>query len=147
MLFCVSCKLELQQYDTEALARELLKADEDFADLSASTTARQAFAAYMAPDGMMLPRGSDGAIEGYEASLALFDEGDDPGYELLWQPQFAEVADSGDMGWTWGKYQVVVDGIQASDGKYVNIWKKQEDGAWKVRLDMGNQKPAQSRSE
>ena len=105
------------------------------------TTPKNAFANYIAPDGMLLPRSSDGAIEGYESVIAVFGDDGDPGYKLLWQPQFAEVANSGDMGWTWGQYQVVVDSQDVDTGKYVNVWKKQSDGSWKVRVDIGNQRP------
>ena len=96
--------------DLEAETRSLMSADEAFAALSEETTAKNAFANYMAPDAIMLPRSSDGAIEGYESVIAVFGDKADPGYQLLWQPQFAEVASSGDMGWTWGQYQVVIDG-------------------------------------
>ncbi len=127
--------------DLQAETRSLMSADEAFAALSAETNPKTAFAAYMAPDGMMLPRSSEGAIEGYESVIAVFGEDGDPGYTLLWQPQFAEVANSGDMGWTWGQYQVVIDGQVVDTGKYVNVWKKQPDGSWKVRMDIGNQRP------
>ena len=60
---------------------------------------------------------------------------------MLWQPQVGEVAASGDGGWSGGQYQVVVDGENTDTGKYLNIWKKQPDGTWKVRLDIGNQRP------
>lgn len=127
--------------DIAAETAALMAADIAFAELSVASTPKQAFAAYMAPDGMMLPRGSEGAIEGHENIVALFGPDGDPGYQLLWQPQFAEVAVAGDMGWTWGQYQVVADGVQTSSGKYVNVWKKQPDGTWKVRVDVGNQRP------
>ena len=127
--------------DLEAETRSLMSADKAFAALSAETTPKNAFANYMAPNGIMLPRSSDGAIEGYESVIAVFGDDGDPGYKLLWQPQFAEVANSGDMGWTWGQYQVVVDGQDVDSGKYVNVWKKQPDGSWKVRMDIGNQRP------
>ncbi len=127
--------------DLQAETRSLMSADKAFAALSAETTPKNAFANYMAPDGLMLPRSSDGAIEGYESVIAVFGDDGDPGYKLLWQPQFAEVANSGDMGWTWGQYQVVVDGQDVDTGKYVNVWKKQPGGSWKVRVDIGNQRP------
>jgi ketosteroid isomerase-like protein len=90
----------------------------------------------------MLPRGSVGAVEGLEQVLAALGEGDDPGYRLLWQPQFAEAAAAGDMGWTWGQYQVLAEGETISTGKYLNVWTRQADGRWKVRADIGNQRPA-----
>ena len=127
--------------DLDAEANALLEVDRAFAALSNETNPKTAFAAYMAPDGMMLPRSSDGAIEGYDSVIAVFGEDGDPGYQLLWQPQFAEVAEAGDMGWTWGQYQVVVNGENVDTGKYINVWKKQADGSWKVRVDMGNQRP------
>ncbi|NND43705.1 MAG: nuclear transport factor 2 family protein [Xanthomonadales bacterium] len=128
--------------DLDAEAETLLEADRAFAELSLVSNPKAAFAAYMAPNGMMLPRASQGAIEGLENVVAAFGVEPDPGYELHWQPQFAEVAAAGDLGWTWGQYQVVVDGVQVSTGKYLNVWRRQEDGHWKVRVDIGNQRPA-----
>jgi len=122
----------------------LLQADKDFALLSERTDPKTAFAAYLAPDAMMIPRHGD-PIVGFDNAIASF--GEEQGYELLWQPQLAEVTGSGEMGWTWGLYQVIVEGEQVSSGKYVNIWVKQPDGNWKVRMDMGNQEPAQKSSD
>ena len=126
------------QTDNTALTRALLEADRAFAALSEATDPKTAFAEYLAPDAIMIPRQGD-PKQGYTQAIASF--GDDPEFELLWQPQLAEVASSGDMGWTWGRYQVRVEDAQVSSGKYVNIWKMQADGRWKVRLDLGNQEP------
>lgn len=141
-LVALSACAPVPEIDIAAETRALMDADVAFAELSGSSTPKQAFATYMAPDGMMLPRGSQGAVEGTENIADLFGPDGDPGYQLLWQPQFAEVAAAADMGWTWGQYQVVVDGVETSSGKYVNVWKKQPDGTWKVRVDVGNQRPA-----
>jgi len=121
------------------LNAELLAADMAFAALSSASDPKIAFAEFMAPNAIMLPRRGE-AITGYEQAIASF--GEEPGFQLLWQPQMAEVAASGDFGWTWGSYQVVVDEQTVSAGKYVNIWHRQSNGQWKVRLDMGNQDPA-----
>lgn len=144
LLLCLMMLAACQHEPEINLAAEteaLMAADIAFAELSEATTPKQAFAAFMAPDGMMLPRGSEGAIKGPENIAALFGPDGDPGYQLLWQPQFAEVAAAGDMGWTWGQYQVVAGGEPTSSGKYVNVWKRQPDGSWKVRVDVGNQRP------
>ena len=65
---------------------------------------------------------------------------------LDWEPQDGEVALSGEMGWTWGTYTFTwqdAGGNEAkSYGKYLNVWKKQEDGQWRVLIDMGNTSPA-----
>lgn len=125
--------------DISTSTRELLTADQAFAALSDSTDARTAFAAYLDPGAILLPRSGE-PREGLTAALDAL--GDASAYRLLWQPQFAEVAASDDFGWTWGTYQVVVEGEEVSRGKYVNVWRRQPDGAWKVRLDMGNVEPA-----
>ncbi len=128
--------------DLAAEAESLLAADRAFADLSVATNPGTAFDAYMAPDGLLLPRTAQAVVERAAGIAAMFGENGDPGYVLSWQPQFAEVAQAGDMGWTWGQYQVEADGEQVASGKYLNVWKKQPDGQWKVRVDIGNLRPA-----
>jgi len=143
-LFLLTVLVACQSSNTEttidipALTRSLLQTDQAFAVLSEKSGPKTAFAAFLAPDAIMIPRKGD-PREGYAQAISSF--GEDPGFDLSWQPQMAEVAGSGDMGWTWGHYQVEVDGTQISSGKYVNIWKMQPDGKWKVRLDMGNTEP------
>jgi len=138
-MFAAGCAVT----DSEPVPRadlnaELLAADLAFAALSGASDPKSAFAQFMAPNAIMLPRQGDPII-GYEQAIASF--GEEPGFELLWQPQLAEVAASGDFGWTWGTYQVAVNNQTVSAGKYVNVWQRQDDGKWKVRLDMGNQDP------
>lgn len=119
-------------------AETLLEADRAFAELSASSNARTAFERYLADNALMLPR-SGVVLEGYDAAVESL--GDGSGYRLLWQPAYAEVADSGELGWTWGRWQLWVDGSVTTRGKYVNIWTRDADGNWKVRMDMGNAEP------
>lgn len=143
----VACQ-QVTNVDKAKLATELLQADRDFASLSEAEGPKTAFAAFLAENALMLPRNGD-PVEGLSAAIARFP--DDRPYELLWQPRLAEVADSGELGWTWGTYQVVVDQRVVSRGKYVNIWNRQinNDGnpVWKVRMDMGNQQPEDRDSE
>jgi ketosteroid isomerase-like protein len=65
-----------------------------------------------------------------------------PNLEISWQPTRAEVARSGELGYTTGTYQMTFKdpaGKTISDkGKYVTVWKKQADGSWKVLLDTFN---------
>jgi len=137
-LILTACNVDIQSHNIDVMAAELLQTDKDFAALSQNTDPKQAFAYYLAPNAIMIPRAGD-PIEGYQAAIASF--GKEPGFDLIWQPQFAEVAESGDMGWTWGRYQLLVEGVELHSGKYINIWARQPDGSWQVRLDMGNQKP------
>ena len=135
--FLLNCD---QNIDPEMASQELLQADRDFAALSADSGAANAFRHYMAVNAIQMP---DGAMPMYGrdsiyASLAPFDGR----YTLTWEPQLAEVSRSGDMGWTWGIYKGIYvdaqDSSHISHGKYVNVWKKQPDGQWRVRVDIGN---------
>ena len=48
-----------------------------------------------------------------------------------------EVAGRADLAYVWGRYEYGADG--ASDrGKYIEIWKKQADGSWKIFRDIWN---------
>jgi ketosteroid isomerase-like protein len=140
ILIGMTCPTAVCAGDQARPEAALLQADRDFARLSEKSDPKHAFAAYLAHNVIMLPR-SGNPVEGYENAIASFGQKSD--FTLHWQPQLAEVAVSGEMGWTWGNYQVIVDGKQVSKGKYVNIWTRQADGRWKVRMDMGNQEPAQ----
>jgi len=65
-----------------------------------------------------------------------------PGNSLSWQANKAEVARSGDLAYIIGAYQLTMkdsQGRPASDrGKFVEVWKKQADGKWKVVADIFN---------
>ena len=112
---------------------------------AAAERGSQGYMSYYAEDAVELPNGGN-AIQG-EAEIA---KGmgflDDKNNRLTWTPQGADIAASGDLGYTYGTYEfrsVGKDGKPAIDrGKYTSIWKKQKDGSWKVVLDMGNASPA-----
>lgn len=132
-----ACAMAAPRTSTAA-AEDLLAADRAFAAKSAATTAAEAFYYFVTEDSIQLPA-TGKPMEGREAIRMNMSVG--PPIVLLWQPQFAEVASSADLGWTWGEWQAMdpnINGKRLSYGRYINIWKKQSDGSWKVRLDMGN---------
>jgi ketosteroid isomerase-like protein len=73
------------------------------------------------------------------------------GTTLTWTPVHADMAASGDLGYTYGNYVFKhkdKSGKLITDhGKYTSIWKKQKDGSWKVVVDMGNSSPAPKTQE
>lgn len=124
-------------------AGELLKLDREFSALSASDGARTAFAAYMAADVVTVNSGTP-EVRGLEAVLADFDTWPE-GAGLSWRPVAADIAASGDLGFTRGDWTARIPGedgaVAESTGRYLSIWKRQADGAWKVTLDFGNSGP------
>ena len=56
----------------------------------------------------------------------------------LGDSRYAESARSGDLGYTWGTYQLARRGAAAKveEGFYVRVWTRQRDGQWQVSLDV-----------
>ncbi len=128
------------------MSEQLLQADRQFAQMSLQKGAAQAFDHFLADSALMLPnRGMP--IKNRESIVESM-QGGDPSSVLSWQPQSAMVAESGEMGWTWGYYTSTTtdpDGkTTARQGKYLNIWIKNSQDEWKVLVDMGNNNPNDS---
>jgi len=122
----------------------LLNTDIQFAQMSLDKGAAEAFNHFLIDEAMGMSHNQHPVI-GREK---LYDEmkvGQED-YVLSWVPQRAEVAESEDMGWTWGTYVLTfVDDAEVEQkryGKYLNIWERQANGQWKVAVDMGNSSPA-----
>lgn len=58
-----------------------------------------------------------------------------PGFAVTWTAAKADV--SGDVGYTTGAYEMSMAGAKET-GKYVTVWKRQDDGSWKVVEDIFN---------
>jgi uncharacterized protein (TIGR02246 family) len=63
-------------------------------------------------------------------------------YKIAWHPTRADVAHSGELGYTSGTYRMSFKDESrktvSDNGKYLMVWKKQTDGAWKVLFDMSS---------
>lgn len=108
---------------------------------SVSERGHDAFVSYFAEDGVELEDGG-----GIKTKDDMQKEGPWPSdLSLTWAPVKAEMAASGDLGYTYGNYELKSrdkDGkVVTRNGKYTSIWKRQKDGSWKVVLDMGNSSP------
>ena len=60
-----------------------------------------------------------------------------PGKSLSWEAKKVEVSRSGDLAYLIGAYRLAMKGAQ-DRGKFVEVWKKQPDGQWKVVADIFN---------
>jgi ketosteroid isomerase-like protein len=116
---------------------ELLKTDRDFSIMSVTQGAPAAFKHYLVEGAIMLPNNAlpQLGIDRIYQAMA----GD---YTMRWSPEAGQVSKSGDLGYTWGHYvsEFMGDGGKkiVEKGKYLNIWAKQKDGTWRVKVDMGN---------
>jgi ketosteroid isomerase-like protein len=121
----------------------LIKADSDF-DRSVAEKGVEAWVSAFAEDGIMFRAGE--VVQGHTAIRELMAPGfATPGFSLRWKPVRADIAASGDLGYTYGTYESRSPGPdgapQVRTGMYVTIWKKQPDGSWKVVVDLGSGSP------
>jgi len=59
---------------------------------------------------------------------------------LSWQPEFCDIAASGDFGYMTGPWELRTlreDKEPESSGHFLTVWSKQHDGQWKAVLDIG----------
>lgn len=142
MLIGLSASLAFSQNKLERERVRLLELDAAFSRLSVEKGAGAAFAAYLADDAVFLPIGEN-LISGKEAIVKYFSDGEST---LSWKPLKAEIARSGELGYTYGTSELTTkdkDGkTQLRHYKYVSVWKKLKNGDWKLVLDIGNQSPA-----
>jgi len=121
----------------------LMKADEAFAKATAEK-GLEGWLSWFAPEARIFPAGEN-VIEGLVAIKAHYAKtGFDP-KPLAWKPVYADIAASGDLGYTYG-YATWPDKDEKGNkvmrgSKYLTIWKKQADGSWKVAADLGNSAP------
>ena len=113
----------------------MTNADIAFSDLSRQNGMKAAFLHYIDSSGVLLRPGHF-PIVGKDAQEYL-QKINDSSFSLTWKPQSAELAASGDLGYTYVLY-TYHDKDTSFGGTYVSIWKKQADGSWKFVLDTGN---------
>lgn len=111
---------------------DLVSAEQTFAVDATVRGTRAAFLAALADDGVVF---APGPMSGKAVWTARPDNKD----RLEWAPAVAEVAASGDLGYTSGpwRYTVKGDAKPSSFGRYLTVWKKQADSHWKVLIDHG----------
>lgn len=104
---------------------------------SGTTKDAARFLSYFAPDASMYAPGMP-VVSGTEAiGRTWAGMSSAPGFALSWTATKADVSASGDLGSTVGTYEASMGGA-TDKGKYVTVWKKQADGAWKVTDDIFN---------
>ena len=138
MLFQIGCN---SINGHKHLADELLEVDREFARLSIEKGANASFLEYI-DESCVLLRSNRYPVIGRENIEKMFSS-PDTSFTLNWDPLFAEISKSGDLGYTYGIYRVEMDSPEGNlvtkEGTYVTIWKKDKNGDWKFVLDTGNQ--------
>ena len=128
-----------KRIDLETARSALLNVDREFSKASADQGAREAFLLYAAKD-VRLFRNDHFPFVGKTAAadaLAPIKA------EWTWTPSFAGVSVSGDMGYSYGIYELREKsgaGSVSEKGNYARVWKK-VDGSWKLVVDVADPLP------
>ncbi|MEI8273237.1 MAG: DUF4440 domain-containing protein [Paludibacter sp.] len=131
----ISCTSK-QAVDTKSLT----DADRYYSSLSAEKGRNISFLALFDSAAVMLgPHHSP--IEGHSAITKLLLSHTDTTYTLTWEPSFAKVAQSGELGYTYGIYKLTDRKTKKllEQGTYTTFWQKNTKGEWKAVLDTGNE--------
>ena len=137
----VSCQSEVSKENEnhmEEWKNEIRQTEADFANRVKEEGIPKAFLNFADEDAVLLR--NDKVIEGKKAIAHYFDERKNSDkISLTWEPNFIEVAASGDLAYTYGEYVVtIIDSTgkeNSSRGIFHTIWKRQPDGKWKFVWD------------
>jgi ketosteroid isomerase-like protein len=118
----------------------LLEVEKAFSEMSVQQGMKAAFL-HFSDDSAVLLRPNTMPVVGKNALAEAYSGLDDSQFTLSWEPLNANIATSGDLGYTYGIYTMTpqVDSIPESKGTYVTIWKKNAAGEWRFMLDTGQQ--------
>jgi len=120
----------------DAALDSLIAAERAFARTSVESGMKTAFVENLAENSVVF---RPGPINGFKAWQSR------PATEarLEWAPDFAEIAGSGDFGFTSGPWAFAPkpDAAPVAFGTFVTVWRRSSAGRWKVELDIGASHP------
>jgi ketosteroid isomerase-like protein len=127
--------------DMGADAKVLAKLDDDWSAAAATRDAEKV-ASFYAEDAVAYPPNEPVCVGRAAARKVWAAYFADPSFKISWKSTHAEVANSGDMGFTSGPYEASYNGADGKmineKGKFLCVWRKQRDGTWKATHDMWN---------
>jgi hypothetical protein len=118
---------------------ESLKAtDRHYSQISSEKGMNTAFLAMQDSSGVIIRR-NHMPFEGIKQIRDLLLKEEDTSFVLTWEPLKAYVAESGELGYSYGTYLVKakLTGQKIGDGTYVTVWRK-SGSEWKAVLDTGS---------
>jgi ketosteroid isomerase-like protein len=128
--------------DMDTNAKALAKLDDEWSKAAATKDAKLV-ASFYAENAVAYPPNEPIAVGRAAAEKVWAAYFADPAFvSISWKTAYAEVAMSGDLGFTAGTYETAFNGPDGKPGiekgKYLCTWSKQKDGSWKAVHDMWN---------
>jgi ketosteroid isomerase-like protein len=138
-------EVEVAVVDIEGAKAELLQTDLEWAAAATAMVDAELVASYWSDDAVIIP--PDGPeIRGKEALMEfVMGTAEIPGFGVSWEPAEVVMGPSGDFGYTRGSNLFTMPDAEGNlvttAGRYVTVWQKQADGAWKCVMDIWNDTP------
>ena len=137
-LLLLSCNRKKEIKDTTEQRAEMIAAEISFSEMSKTKGTKAALMQFIDSNGVLLRPNSFPLVGA--GAIDFISQSNDSAYTMIWQPKGGNIAASGELGYTFGVYSVIPkNNDSAMHGTYVNVWKKQPDGSWKLLLDSGNE--------
>ena len=114
----------------------LMDADNAFSDYSVKNGFQKAFIEF-AHDSVVILKANRMPIVGKQSLIDSYIGKSDSNIVLIWKPAKALIAQSGELGYTYGFWTFIAQ-KDTSRGTYLTIWKKNALGQWKYIADTGN---------
>jgi ketosteroid isomerase-like protein len=133
-----------RRVDVAAARESLLQADRDFSRASSEQGAVGALLLFAANDVRVFRNDHQPFVGRKNAVNAMAPLT----REWTWKPTFADVSISGDVGYSYGIYELrEKSGAQAlvETGNYLRVWKK-TSGAWAVVIDVSDPRPIEKKT-
>ena len=132
----------------DSLKNDLLKTDIAFSQLAEEKGRNAAFIEY-ADSGATMLRAFSMPINGKDSIINLLGRHPDSTFVISWIPIYADVARSGDLGYTYGTYSIAAKDKEKTGGTYCTIWRKDTNNKWKYTLGTGTRglKPEDNKEE
>ncbi|MBN2280738.1 MAG: nuclear transport factor 2 family protein [Candidatus Marinimicrobia bacterium] len=118
---------------------EIMDVEQAFCDMAKSEGIPRAFIHFAAEDAVVMRE--EKLFTGKTAIADLYNRNKEKysNVTLTWKPDFIDVAASGDLAYTYGRYTFTsVDSAgceSSSEGIFHTIWKRQVDGSWRFVWD------------
>lgn len=138
VLICLACNTPTKKSEPETWKQEIRETEKAFSDMAQKDGVAKAFETYCANDVVMMRNNK--LVKGKDGLKAYFShQTSSTHFKLSWEPDFVDVSSSGDLGYTYGKYQLTYKdstGVEVQNtGVFHTVWKRQPDQTWKFVWD------------
>lgn len=136
-LFTFQCQVKVKNTSMDLSKQQVLETEKQFELLTAQKGLAESFYQF-ADSNAVLNRGET-IIQGKDKIREHYQNSTLKNVLLKWDADFVEVAHSGDLAYTYGKYTFTAIDTSGklidNKGIFHTVWKKQNDGSWKFVWD------------